>query len=245
MAQRDAQKMHGVLILGPTPKFVDQLMVRPDFAGMVDQYLQKVILGRRQPHRRFAHGHLSPAQIDSEIIHRENVSLCRAYAAQGRAHARQQLRHGKRLGKIVMSALIEGTDFLGFFVTDRDDDNGRDRPLPQIPYDLLAIRAGRAEMEKNQIRPHRQNIPQRFFSVADSINRISCHRQRGAEGLAHRLLVVNKKDSWADRPRLQRCLFYPLNCDIRHCRTFWESLPPFLFRVDASLFFSFLVGPCR
>src|SRR6202040_4034790 len=125
MAEGDAQEVHHILVLGSTPELANQLMVRPNPASMVDQHLQKVILGSSQIHRDLANKYLSPDQIDSEIIHHKNVVRCWVHAAQGRAHARQQLWYGKRLGEIVVSASIEGADFFRFFVTNRDDDNGR------------------------------------------------------------------------------------------------------------------------
>jgi hypothetical protein len=36
MAQRDAQQVHRVLILGSSPEFADQLMVSPNVPGVVD-----------------------------------------------------------------------------------------------------------------------------------------------------------------------------------------------------------------
>ena len=75
MAQGDAQKVHRVLILGPTPKLVDQLMVRTDFASMVDQYLQKVILGRRQFDLFVSDEHLSPVEMHVEVACREGLAL--------------------------------------------------------------------------------------------------------------------------------------------------------------------------
>jgi hypothetical protein len=36
MAHGHAQKVHRILILGPTPEFVNQFMMRPDVAGMMD-----------------------------------------------------------------------------------------------------------------------------------------------------------------------------------------------------------------
>ena len=88
MAEGDAQEVNRVLVLGSTPEFVNQLMMHPNLASMVDQHLQKVVLGRSQFHLAIADKHLPAAQIDSEIIHFKNVTLCRAYAAQGCAHAR-------------------------------------------------------------------------------------------------------------------------------------------------------------
>jgi hypothetical protein len=103
-----------------------------------------------------------------------------------------------------------------------------------MPYDFVAIHVGRSEVEKNQIRPYRQNAPQRFFSVADSINRIACHGQCGTEGLADRRLAVNKKYSRTNRPRFQCAILDLLNCDTEHCRAFLDSSLLFLFRVPLS-----------
>src|SRR6266852_5185752 len=116
MAEGDAQEVHCILVLGSTPELANQLMARPNPASMVDQHLQKVILGRSQIDRGLANKYFSPDQIDSEIIHHKNIVRCWVHAAQACAHARQQLWDGKRLGEIVVSASIKGADFLRFFV---------------------------------------------------------------------------------------------------------------------------------
>src|SRR5271169_2132987 len=43
VAHGDAQKVHRVLILGPTPEFVNQFMMRPNVVGLMDQHLQEII----------------------------------------------------------------------------------------------------------------------------------------------------------------------------------------------------------
>src|ERR1700692_780204 len=126
MAEGDAQEMHYILVLASTPELANQLMVRPNPASMVDQHLQKVILGRSQIHPDLANKYFSPDQIDSEIIHHTNVVRCLVHASQGCAHARQQLWDGKRLDEIVVSASIKGADYLRFFVPNRDNANGGD-----------------------------------------------------------------------------------------------------------------------
>ena len=72
-----------------------------------------------------------------------------------------------------MGASIEGIDFFGFFVTNRDDDNGGDRPLSQMPDDFLAIHVGQTEIEENQIRPDGLNPLKSLFSIPDLIDACS------------------------------------------------------------------------
>jgi len=91
MNRGDTQEVHRDLILGPAPDFVNQLMVRPKLSSMVDQDLKEVILSRSQFYLGLADEHLSPAQINTEIVHRKGVILCGAYDTQGGAHAHQQL----------------------------------------------------------------------------------------------------------------------------------------------------------
>lgn len=91
MTEGDTQEVHCVLILHSAPDFVNEFIVRPKRSSMVDQDLQEVILSRGQSYLGLADEHLSPAQIDSEIVDRKGVFLCGAYATQGGAHARQQL----------------------------------------------------------------------------------------------------------------------------------------------------------
>lgn len=79
-----------------------------------------------------------------------------------------------------------------------------------MPDDFLAFHARQVKMEKNQIRPNGLNSPQRLSSIADLINGVTCRRQYGAEGLLHRLLLVDKKYSRTHRRFLE--------CDARHCR---------------------------
>ena len=71
----DAQKVHGVLILGAAPDLVNKLVVRPDPAGMMNQNVQKMILGRRQSDLVVSDKHLPPVEIHSEIAGREGFAL--------------------------------------------------------------------------------------------------------------------------------------------------------------------------
>jgi len=80
-----------------------------------------------------------------------------------------------------------------------------------MPYNLLAIHVGQSEIEKNQIRPDRLNLPKSLFSVADWIYGIACWGQYYTESLLDRLFVVNKEHSWAllfHRPRLSETDLY-------------------------------------
>jgi len=75
IAYRDAQKVHGVLILCAAPDLVNQLMVRPHAAGVTNENVQKLVFGSGQSDLFAADEHLSPVEIDSEIAGHEGFAL--------------------------------------------------------------------------------------------------------------------------------------------------------------------------
>lgn len=48
VAEGYAQEMHRILILSCTPKFMNQLVMSQDPVGVVNQYFEEVVLGRRK-----------------------------------------------------------------------------------------------------------------------------------------------------------------------------------------------------
>jgi len=215
MAQGDTQEVHRVLILGPAPQFANELTVRPNLAGMVNQDLEQIILGRGQPQRCSSHKHFPPREIDFEIAHGKNYILCWTYVAQGSAHPRQQLWHGKWLRQIVMRTTIERGNFLGYFVMGRDNDNRGDRPPSQTPYDVLAFHVGQADIEKNQIRPRGVDSLHCLFPAARLINAVTFLEQYSAESALARLFLVHQKYSWTYWLGYENSVFDLLN-DVRN-----------------------------
>jgi hypothetical protein len=51
---------------------------------------------------------------------------------QSHAQPRQQLRHAKRLGQVVIGASVQGQHFIALLLARRQDDDRRSRPTAQL-----------------------------------------------------------------------------------------------------------------
>ena len=75
IAYRDAQKMHGVLILGAAPDLMNELMVSPHPSGVTNENIQKMVFGSCESDLFAADEHLSPVELDSEVTGFEGFAL--------------------------------------------------------------------------------------------------------------------------------------------------------------------------
>jgi len=129
---------------------MNQLVVSQDPVGVMNQYSEEIVLGRRKLYLGVADKYLPLAKIDSEIARHKNIVLSYVSSPQSRADTRQQLSRPKRLSDVVVRSSIKRADLLGLLASNRDNDNRGECPLSQTSDNLLTIDIRQIQIEKYQ-----------------------------------------------------------------------------------------------
>src|SRR5439155_1222159 len=142
----------GLRLVPRPPHLLQQLPVRYQPAGVADQHLQHVPLGRGEPDVAAVAGQAPGGQVDGERVGVHHRLLRYRYpAAQRRPYPRQQLVHPERLGHVVVRPGVERAYLRLLQVPCGQDDHRYRRPAPDALHHLDAVHVGQAEIDDDEI----------------------------------------------------------------------------------------------
>jgi hypothetical protein len=178
---------------------VQELPLAEQPAGVAQQHLQQVPLGRRQPDarvpRRPVAGYALGGQVHRQVTERDARLLLRRRAApHGSAHPGEQLIDPERLGHVVVRARVEGLDLVGGIGAARQHDDRHRRP-PAQPLDYRhAVHVGQAEVEQYQVGRELRRQRQRLGRRCRGVDLVVPHPQVDPQRPQDLRLVVNHQD---------------------------------------------------
>jgi hypothetical protein len=127
--------------------------------------------------------------------------------AQHRAHPRQQLGDGKRLGDVVVGAELEAQHLVGLGRARRQHhDRGRCRALAQLAADIEAVLARQHQVEDDEVGIERRCAHQSLLAVRCGLHLIAFELEIVTQAEQHLRLVLDHQNA------LHVCLRTPRPC---------------------------------
>ena len=176
------------------PHLVEELPMRERAPVVRHELVQQIPLGGREMHGGAGATHVSPREIDLEIVDANGHVAARhrphARAPQLRPDARAQLRHTEGLRHVVVRARIEQPRLLFLGMPRGQHEDRRSRPFAHRAAKIDAIHVRQAEVEHDQLRARLEGGADSFgasgrFDDVDTIRR-ECVAEQCANLRPHR-----------------------------------------------------------
>src|SRR5512133_823475 len=192
LGDEHAQVVRLVPVLRP-PHLMQELPLADQPAGVPNQELHQLPLGRGQPDLPPVPYDLLGGQVDAEVrgLHDRDQLVGWGSPADGGAQAGQQLVEPERLGDVVIGARIEGGDLVGFALADAQHDDRDPGPTPQALDHLEAVDAGEAQVEDDHVGLLVGGCFEGFLAGGGEVDLITAGAQVDGQGAADLGLVVD------------------------------------------------------
>src|SRR4051794_24173205 len=149
----------GLLDVRRPPHLLQQLALAHEPAGVAEQQVEQLPLGRRQVHgvpgpvRGAALGDRPAGQVDGPPAQHDRLTrLLRAEAPAHRPDPGEQLLDAERLRHVVVGAGVQGVDLRRAVHPAGEDDDRHRRPAAQRADHVDAVHVRQAEVEDDEVR---------------------------------------------------------------------------------------------
>ena len=158
------------------------------------QHFQHLKFPARQPEAARGRGQLTGRPIERDVAQPQAGIGLRGVGARHRAHARQQLAHGKRLGQIVVCAAVQPLHLVVDLGLGGQQQHGKQvAPRAQLTEHLDPVHHRHHNVQHRAVIASAVQTVERGLPVVYRIHRVARALQYGPQRFGQRLFILCKQ----------------------------------------------------
>ena len=183
----------------PTPCLAKQVLARDDFASILHKAGKQLELARSKVERPVVTLGGVCVLVQRDAADRDGFrssgEVATAATAQQRVDARDELSYAEGLGKVVVAADFETDNLVELGIACRQEQHRRRGDRAQAPAQLVAVHAGKHDVEYEQVVVLLARCVQRVFAVVEHVDFVPFFSEGVSNEFSDRALVVDDENA--------------------------------------------------